>query len=147
MQQPCTIFYWISSLFILSTTSSFAQTILTVKDSLLFIQCAKLEKAYPLFKPIESFKLLDTKSACKKATLHFQNRAFDKAYELINSYPAYLKDNIKVFDLHYFTALISLTKGNKNDAFKRLKAIHAESLYKDDAEKLLAHFFKPEEED
>jgi tetratricopeptide (TPR) repeat protein len=106
----------------------------------------ELEKAYQIFDQTEKLNPLDRKAACAKATIHIKQGAFDKAFDLIDAYPSYLKDDINAFHINYFTALVTLAQGNKNDAFKRLKAIHAQSDYKEDAEKLLAHFFKIEEE-
>jgi tetratricopeptide (TPR) repeat protein len=107
----------------------------------------QLEKAYQIFDKTENLNPLDRKSACAKAVIHLKKGEFNKAFDLIDAYPSYLKDDINAFHLNYFTALVTLAQGNKNDAFKRLKAIHAQSEYKEDAEKLLAHFFKPEEEE
>jgi len=107
----------------------------------------QLEKAYQIFDQTEKLNPLDRKAACAKAAIHLKKGAFNKAFDLIDAYPNYLKDDINAFHLNYFTALVTLAKGNKNDAFKRLKAIHAQSEYKEDAEKLLAHFFKTVEED
>lgn len=106
----------------------------------------QLEKAYQIFDQTEKLNPLDPKAACAKAAIHLKQGAFDKAFDLIDAYPNYLKDDINAFHLNYFTALVTLAQGSKNDAFKRLKAIHAQSEYKEDAEKLLAHFFKAEEE-
>lgn len=107
----------------------------------------QLEKAYQVFDQTEKLNPLDRKAACAKAAIHLKQGDFDKAFDLIDAYPSYLKDDINAFHINYFTALVTLAKGNKNDAFKRLKAIHAQSDYKEDAEKLLAHFFKSEEEE
>lgn len=134
-------------IFLGRTKTTFAQSILTAKDSLLFIEAARFDRAYQDFDQSSSLNLLYRHSACTKAAIHLQQGKFHKAFDLINIYPNYLKDNINAFHLNYFTALVTLAQGNKNDAFKRLKAIHAQSVYKEDAEKLLAHFFKAEEEE
>lgn len=147
MKQQHFIFYFISSFSFIFSTTGFSQNILTQEDSLLFIQSAKLDKAYSIFDKTQKPNFLDKEAICTKAAIYLQKGAFNKAFNLINTYPIDLKDDINAFHLNYFTALVTLAQGNKNDAFKRLKAIHAQSLYKDDAERLLAHFFKSEEED
>lgn len=139
------ILYFISSFFLILTTTSFAQNIITPEDSLLFMQTAEFKKVYQVFDQTQKLNLLDRKSICAKAAIHIKQGAFNKAFNLINTYPSYLKDDTNAFHLNYFTALVTLAQGNKNDAFKRLKAIHAQSKYKANAEKLLAHFFKEEE--
>jgi tetratricopeptide (TPR) repeat protein len=106
----------------------------------------QFKKAYQIFDQTEKLDPLDRKAACAKAVIHLKEGDFDKAFDLIDAYPSYLKDDINAFHLNYFTALVTLAQGNKNDAFKRLKAIHAQSEYKEASEKLLAHFFKSEED-
>ena len=57
----------------------------------------------------------------------------------------YLAENYNNIDLvhyNYYRAVTTLIIGDKNDAFKRLKAIHAESQYKEVANKLFQHFFE-----
>jgi len=146
MKQQYSIFYFISSFFLILTTTTFAQNIVTPQDSLLFMQAAEFEKVYQVFDQTKKLNLLDRKSTCVKAAIYLKQGAFNKAFDLINAYPSYLKDDINAFHLNYFTALVTLAQGNKNDAFKRLKAIHAQSKYKEKAERLLSHFFKFEEE-
>jgi hypothetical protein len=146
MKQQYSILYFISSFFLILTTTTFAQNILTLEDSLLFMQAAEFEKDYQVFEQKNKLIPLDRTSTCIKAAIYLKQGRFNKAFNLINTYPSYLKDDIKAFHLNYFTALVTLAQGNKNDAFKRLKAIHAQSKYKANAEKLLAHFFKIEEE-
>lgn len=106
-----------------------------------------LEKAYQIFDQTEKRYPSDRKATCAKAAIHIQEGNFEKAFELIDAYPDHLKDDINAFHVNYFTALTTLIKGNKNDAFKRLKAIHAQSEYKENAAALLAHFFKAVEEE
>lgn len=158
MKQQHSILYFISSFFLILTTTTFAQNILSLEDSLVFLLAAEmpiaefystqnqLEKVYQFFDKTANLNPLDRKFACTKAAIHLKKGEFNKAFNLIDAYPSYLKDDINAFHLNYFTALVTLAQGNKNDAFKRLKAIHAQSKYKKDAEKLLAHFFKPEKE-
>lgn len=146
MMQQHFIFILLVILF-LGARPTFAQNIQTAKDSLLFIECAKFDRAYQHFDQSSNVNLLYRSSACTKAAIHIKHGEFHKASDLINAYPNYLKDDINAFQLNYFTALVTLARGNKNDAFKRLKAIHAQSVYKEDAEKLLAHFFKAAEEE
>lgn len=112
----------------------------------LYVYQNQLEKACNIFDQARNINPLNKKNVCAKAAIYIQQGDFEKAYNLVDSYPSFLKDDIDSFHLNYFTALLSLTKGNKNDAFKRLKAIHAQSEYKENAKKLLAHFFKAEEE-
>lgn len=73
--------------------------------------------------------------------IYFQNNDYQKASELIQSFSAEEQNNIHCWTFFYLTAVETLINGDKNDAFKRLKAVHAQSPYKDYAEKLLQHFF------
>jgi hypothetical protein len=56
-----------------------------------------------------------------------------------------MTDNIEAFHIIYFKAVCTLAEVDMNEDYQRLKAIDAEIDYKKDADKLLAHFFKPDE--
>jgi hypothetical protein len=170
MNRQYLVFHLISSLFFILPTTSLSQSILTDEDRLLFTECAQIsitahfhsfsfsENMLSLeSKFIENKKwlvskfikgnCLDRRTTCIEVSLLLKNGAFHQAFNLIELCPNYLKDDINAFHLHYFTALVTLVQGNRNDAFKRLKAIHAQSKYKTNAERLLSHFFKSEEKE
>lgn len=105
------------------------------------------EKAYDAFETTRTFFPSDHLAVCAKVATRIHQHQFSAAFQLLEGYSSEITDNIDAHHINYFTALATLAHGNKNDAFKRLKAIHAQSEYKKDAEQLLAHFFKPAEED
>lgn len=104
------------------------------------------ELAYLIFEETRLYYPANHRAVCAKVAARIHQHKFGEAFELLSGYSKEITDNIDQHHINYYTALATLASGDKNDAFKRLKAIHAESEYKSDAEKLLAHFFKSEEE-
>jgi len=76
-----------------------------------------------------------------QSLLYFQNDDYQKASEIIQRFSKATYDNIHCWSFFYLKALNTLLYEDKNDAFKRLKAVHAQSPYKASTEKLLQHFF------
>lgn len=103
------------------------------------------EKAYDAFEVARIYYPSDQMAVCAKVSTRINQRQFKDGFSLLEGYSNEIRDNINLHHINYFTALATLAEGDKNDAFKRLKAIHAKSEYKTDADKLLAYFFKSTE--
>ncbi|BDS11801.1 hypothetical protein [Aureispira anguillae] len=99
------------------------------------------QKAYAIFDNNSSLNSKDDRIQCAKMSILIHQHQFEKAFQLIQNYPSSITDNIYAFHINYYTALATLAQGDMNDAFKRLKSIHAQSQYKTCADRLLTHFF------
>jgi Flp pilus assembly protein TadD len=100
-----------------------------------------LDKAFDVFGATMPLNPADRRAICARMSILIKKNNFEEAAAIMNNFTSEETDNIEAYHANYFKAVATLIQGDKNDAFKRLKAIHAESDYKKDADKLLAHFF------
>lgn len=106
-----------------------------------YIQQKQFFKASKLLTHLSKTTKQSSTIACTQAALQLHTGYFSKAFEIINAFPETDLNKITNFDENYFKALETLVQGDLNDAFKRLKAIHAQSPYYQNTAKLLEHFF------
>lgn len=112
----------------------------------LYAQQQQWEKAAQIFDQLSPPIASNNQLTCAQMAILIQQQHFEQAFQLIQSYPASTTDDIYKPSINYFMAITTLAQGDKNDAFKRLKAIHAQSEYKVKANQLLEHFFKWEDD-
>jgi len=101
----------------------------------------ELDKAFDVFGATMPLNPADRRAICARMSILIKKHKFEEAAAIMDNFTNEETDNIDAYHANYFKAIATLIQGDKNDAFKRLKAIHAQSDYKKDADKLLEHFF------
>ena len=107
-----------------------------------YVYQGQLAKAYEVFGATMQLNPADRRAICARISILLRQNKFEEAAALMDDFPSTETDDINAYHLNYFKAVLTLARGEEADAFKRLKSIPVDSDYKEDADKLLAYFFK-----